>query len=538
MAVYDLGGDSFSAAGCAAPRTARAAGPARGIERLGGGTFDEALLSHVNQATGGPLAGLDRRDPEHAAAVAGLRRNCATAKQELSTEGATTIRVLLPNRQADVAVTRPEFEQLIRTSIETTIGALLKALQSAGVEPREVAAVAAVGGSSQIPVGPDGLRGTGRPIMLDPDPKRTVTMGAATRRSGPDTRPRPRRPRPRKRGYDRTAELPNPPAPARSPTGCSERCWKEPAAVPVQGPSGGRGASGRGRHRERSAAGAPPRSSSRRAVRSDRSMSRRSRRRRRSRWRSPPRPRPRRSPAGSGAGPVTAELPAGDTTVSPRRTRAPPASSRRPDRGRLTRTVHPRTPTHPPSGPPEPSWPPPPRLRAPAPAAAGGAGRAGPGRRAGRDRLRGRTLVPSAAPVPRRPHTEPSRPTRPARPRAHPASAPPCRSGTRPASSSSAGRPARLVANQAAGGHGGRHRHKHGGRRVPVRTVRRSTGLLPAAGASTSASGTGAHRGRGRRVDPHQPVPGHLPVPPALPVPVTPDGSGSTCPTTTPGPSR
>ena len=60
---------------CAAPRPASScSGRPEGIERLGGGTFDEAILSHVNQAADGPLTGLDRRDPEHAAAVAGLRQ--------------------------------------------------------------------------------------------------------------------------------------------------------------------------------------------------------------------------------------------------------------------------------------------------------------------------------------------------------------------------------------------------------------------------------------------------------------------------------
>ena len=91
VAVYGLGGGTFSAA--VLRRTATGIEPLgqpEGIERLGGGTFDEAILSHVNQAADGPLAGLDRRDPEHAAAVAGLRQHCLLAKQALSTDDTTS----------------------------------------------------------------------------------------------------------------------------------------------------------------------------------------------------------------------------------------------------------------------------------------------------------------------------------------------------------------------------------------------------------------------------------------------------------------
>ena len=253
VAVYDLGGDSFSAAVLrCTPAGVEALGEPEGIERLGGGTFDEALLSHVNQATDGPLAGLDRRDPEHAAAVAGLRRSCTLAKQELSTEDATTIRVLLPNRQADVAVTRVEFEQLIRTSIETTIGALLKALQSAGVEPRELAAVLLVGGSSQIPLVARMVSEVlARPIMLDPDPKRPVTLGAASLAAAvPDSAPPPAPPAADEaRGPTGPVQLPTPAAEPPAPAAATDRvqwggAWEEPAAAPVPD----RGPGGRGGH--------------------------------------------------------------------------------------------------------------------------------------------------------------------------------------------------------------------------------------------------------------------------------------------------
>ena len=456
VAVYDLGGDSFSAAVLRrTPTGVEPLGQPEGIERLGGGTFDEALLSHVNQATDGPLAGLDRRDPEHAAAVAGLRRSCVLAKQELSTEGATTIRVLLPNRQADVAVTRAEFEQLIRTSIETTIGALLKALQSAGVEPRELAAVLLVGGSSQIPLVARMVSEVlARPIMLDPDPKRPVTLGAATLAAAvPDTRAPARAARGRGgAGADRTgASCPPRRGAARTrgghrPGAAGRRLEGAGRGAGSAGPSGGRGASGRGRH-PRAVGGRRPGLAVRavRAVRPDR---RHVAAARRSRWRSPPRPRPRRSPRRlrRRTGRCRASWPA--TRRSSRRRTAPPRPASSPaaaaGRGRL----HPG-PLHAPGHRPHPAQRPTGAvLAAPAPGSArrppppaGAAGRAGPGRRAGRGRLRGLDAGPGRVPggrPARRPHPEPSRPTgrrRPACP-SRP-SAPPCRSARRPASSSS-----------------------------------------------------------------------------------------------------
>ena len=181
VAVYDLGGSGFDAT--VLRRTGQGVellGLPEGIERLGGGAFDEAILSHVNQVTDAPLAGLDRRDPEHTAAVGRLRQACVRAKHALSGEQDVRIPVRLPNRQTEVTLTRSEFEQMIRSSIETTIGSLLKALQAAQVEPGELAAVVLVGGSSRIPLVTKMIKDAlARPIVLDEHPKHPVALGAA-----------------------------------------------------------------------------------------------------------------------------------------------------------------------------------------------------------------------------------------------------------------------------------------------------------------------------------------------------------------------
>ncbi len=180
VAVYDLGGDTFDAT--VVRRQAdhtEILGLPEGVERLGGGTFDEAILAHVNQAVGGSLAGLDRRDPQNAAALARLRQECALAKETLSVETAATIPVLLPNGSTEVVLTRAEFEEMIHTTVQTTVVTLLKALQSAQVEPRELAAVLLVGESARIPLVAKMISDAlARPVVREAHPKYPVALGA------------------------------------------------------------------------------------------------------------------------------------------------------------------------------------------------------------------------------------------------------------------------------------------------------------------------------------------------------------------------
>jgi hypothetical protein len=113
-------------------------------------------------------------------ALVRLRQECIEAKEALSSETDATIPVLLPNVQSEVRLTRVEFEAMIRPSLTETIGALRRAVQSAGVEPAEVKAVLLVGGSSRIPlVGQLVSAELGRPVAVDAHPKHAIALGAA-----------------------------------------------------------------------------------------------------------------------------------------------------------------------------------------------------------------------------------------------------------------------------------------------------------------------------------------------------------------------
>jgi YVTN family beta-propeller protein len=181
IAVYDLGGGTFDVTVLRKrPDGIEILGVPEGIERLGGIDFDDAVLKHVDYACGGALSELDPRDPEVMVALTRLRQDCVLAKEVLSVDTEVAVPVWLPGRHLEVRLTRPEFEDLIRAQVESTVGALSRTLRSAQVGPDELTAVLLVGGSSRIPlVGRMVSEELGRPTVLDTHPKYAVALGAA-----------------------------------------------------------------------------------------------------------------------------------------------------------------------------------------------------------------------------------------------------------------------------------------------------------------------------------------------------------------------
>jgi molecular chaperone DnaK len=181
IAVYDLGGGTFDAA--VLRKTVdgfEILGTPEGIEHLGGIDVDEAVFAHVAASLGGALDGLDVDDPMAQAGVARLRSDCVEAKEALSTDSSASIPVLLANVQAEVRITREELERMIRPWLTDTIGALRRALRSAGVEPEGIKTVLLVGGTSRIPLVSQMVsESLGRPVSVDAHPKHAVALGAA-----------------------------------------------------------------------------------------------------------------------------------------------------------------------------------------------------------------------------------------------------------------------------------------------------------------------------------------------------------------------
>jgi molecular chaperone DnaK len=185
VAVYDLGGGTFDSAVLRKSATGfEILGRPEGIERLGGIDFDAAVFNHVAKALGPKLTELNEDDPAVTAAVARLRSECVDAKETLSVDTDASIAVVLPNVTTEVRITRAELEAMVRPALQDTVGALKRALTSAGVSD-ELKAVLLVGGSSRMPIVSQLVSSElGYPVAVDAHPKHAVALGAAWIASG------------------------------------------------------------------------------------------------------------------------------------------------------------------------------------------------------------------------------------------------------------------------------------------------------------------------------------------------------------------
>ena len=181
VAVYDLGGGTFDAAVLRRTQDGfEILGEPEGIERLGGIDLDEAVFVHVDRALGGALRGQDGSDPAVVGALSRVRQECVAAKEALSTDTDAVVPVMLPDLQTEVRLTRAEFEEMVRPTLDDTVEALRRALRSAHLDAEDVTRVLLVGGSSRIPLVAEMVSGAlGRPVAVDAHPKYAVALGAA-----------------------------------------------------------------------------------------------------------------------------------------------------------------------------------------------------------------------------------------------------------------------------------------------------------------------------------------------------------------------
>lgn len=181
VAVYDFGGGTFDAAvvrvGDGGPELL---GRAEGLDRLGGLDLDQAVMAHVNAAVDGALGAMDRDNPDVRRAALELRNDCVAAKEALSADTDTTIPVRFPGLNTEIRLTRAEFESAVRPRVAETLDALDRAIASAGLKSGDLAGIVLVGGTSRIPLIVEQVSvHTGRPVLVDADPKLSVAFGAA-----------------------------------------------------------------------------------------------------------------------------------------------------------------------------------------------------------------------------------------------------------------------------------------------------------------------------------------------------------------------
>ncbi|MBM7489233.1 molecular chaperone DnaK (HSP70) [Micromonospora luteifusca] len=194
--VYALGGNSFEAA--LVRRTPRGTyetfGTPQGLDSIGGADFDEALAGYARTTLARELATTARRGTQ--AALRGLRAECDRVKRVLTVDLTADVVLALPNGPARIPVTRAQFEQMIRPTVQATVDLLLRAVQSANLTPAQLDGVLLAGGSTRVPLVTELISAAlPVPVEVEPDSQLTAATGAAMA-ACQVVSPRPRPPAP------------------------------------------------------------------------------------------------------------------------------------------------------------------------------------------------------------------------------------------------------------------------------------------------------------------------------------------------------
>lgn len=178
--VYDLGGGTFDATLLRIEGRQIRIIATRGDYQLGGKDFDDAIMRH-SVAAFCAEHGVD--DPTLDSFVAGeLRVSAEKAKRELSRRLKTTVLLRAPGKTTRVAISRQQFEELIKPKLDTALALVRILLRDAGVTPQEVDRVLLVGGSTRIPCVSEGLAAYfGKQPDDSVNPDEAVALGAAVR---------------------------------------------------------------------------------------------------------------------------------------------------------------------------------------------------------------------------------------------------------------------------------------------------------------------------------------------------------------------
>jgi len=141
VAVYDFGGGTFDISILNIKGGIFEVLATNGNTHLGGDDIDRALVEWL---LGGISA--DRR------AWTAARAAAEAAKQVLSTESTTAIRVELEGRTIIKTLSRVELEALAASFVDRTISCCERALADASLTPAQIDAVVLVGGSTRMPL--------------------------------------------------------------------------------------------------------------------------------------------------------------------------------------------------------------------------------------------------------------------------------------------------------------------------------------------------------------------------------------------------
>ena len=143
-----------------------------------GQDLDDEVFGHLRSELGDDLIAHDLSDVQERAALAGVRAECGRAKEALSYQPQTTLRVELPGVRTEVALSRTRYEQLARTHLERVPDLLLQAVQSAALDPEQLDALVLAGGTVRSPLVKQLVTERLRQPQVDAAPELVAARGA------------------------------------------------------------------------------------------------------------------------------------------------------------------------------------------------------------------------------------------------------------------------------------------------------------------------------------------------------------------------
>ncbi|GLZ30481.1 type VII secretion-associated protein [Lentzea sp. NBRC 105346] len=155
LAVLDLGGGTVDASVVARQGPRFRVLAAKGDPSFGGADIDQALLQHVGamvstQDAEGWRQLVEGREMADRRKRRVLRQDVRGAKETLSRHSYTD--VPMPPPFPDAHVTRTDLEKLITAPLNRAVALVTASVRDAGIDPRQLAGVFLVGGSSRIPL--------------------------------------------------------------------------------------------------------------------------------------------------------------------------------------------------------------------------------------------------------------------------------------------------------------------------------------------------------------------------------------------------
>ncbi len=150
VAVYDFGGGTFDISILKLHEGIFEVIATNGDTHLGGDDIDNLLIAIALDDVQGDL-GIDAR--RNAEIVQTIRKAVIEAKIALSSNEATVLDVELPGgKRYQREITRDQFEQLIQSVVNRTVGPVKQAIKDAEITVQQIDEAVLVGGSTRIPL--------------------------------------------------------------------------------------------------------------------------------------------------------------------------------------------------------------------------------------------------------------------------------------------------------------------------------------------------------------------------------------------------